>query len=106
MRNTFTPTKIEDLKREQCRKAIESLIFLEEKRSGNIKSRMCVDGRKQREDKNREDTASPVVMTESVLITAAIDAEEGRDVAVIDLPGTFLHADIDDLVVMMVSKQN
>ncbi len=102
MRNTFTPTKMEDLTPAQCRKAIESLIFLEEKRSGDIKSRMCADGRKQREDIDREDTASPTVMTESVLITAAIDAEEGWDVAVIDLPGAFLHADMDDLVVMVL----
>ena len=55
-----------------------------------------------KEDIDREDTASPTVMTESVLITAAIDAEEGRDVAVIDLPGAFLHADMDDLVVMVL----
>jgi hypothetical protein len=102
MPNTFTHTKIEDLTPEQHRKAIESLIILEEKHSGNIKSRMCSDGRKQRADINREDTASPTVMTESVLITAAIDAEEGRDVGVIDLQGAFLHADMDDLVVMVL----
>ncbi|KAL7518066.1 hypothetical protein ACHAWX_002924 [Stephanocyclus meneghinianus] len=102
MRNTFTPTRIENLTTEQCRKSIESLIFLEEKHSGNIKSRMCADGRKQKEDINRENTASPTVMTELVSITAAIDAKEGRDDAVIDLPCAFLHADMDDLVVMVL----
>ena len=50
---------------------------------------MCADGREQREDISREDTSSTTVITESVLITAAIDAEEGWDVPVIDFPGAF-----------------
>ena len=52
MRNTFTSTKIENITPERCRKAIESLILPEEKRSRNIKIRMCADGRKKREDVN------------------------------------------------------
>ncbi len=44
----------------------------------------------------------PTVMTESVLITAAIEAMEGRDVAVIDLLGAFLNADMDEVVHMVL----
>jgi hypothetical protein len=100
--NTFTPTKLEDLTPDQCRKAIESLIFLEEKCSGDIKSRMCADGRKQRNDISKEDAASPTVMTESLFITSAIDAKEEWDVAVIELPSAFFHADMDYLLVMVL----
>jgi hypothetical protein len=38
------------------------------------------------------------VATESVFLTAVIDALEGRDVAVIDVPGAFMQADMDELV--------
>ena len=53
-----------------------------------------------------EDTACPTVMTEYVLITAAIDAEEECDVAVLDLPGAFLHADMDYLLVMVLQGES
>jgi hypothetical protein len=46
----------------------------------------------------REDAASPTVATESVFLTTVIDALEGRDVAVIDVPGAFMQADMDELV--------
>ena len=40
------------------------------------------------------------VAIESVFITAAIDAKENRDVATVDLPGAFLHAKIEEVVMM------
>ena len=41
-------------------------------------------------------------MVDSGLITAAIEAGENWNVAVIDLPGAYLHADMDDLVIMVM----
>lgn len=41
-------------------------------------------------------------MTESVLIAMAIEATEGCDVAVIDLPGAFLNAEMDEVVHMVL----
>ena len=41
---------------------------------------------------------APTVSTESVFLTAVIDALENREVAVLDVPGAFMHADIDELV--------
>jgi hypothetical protein len=46
----------------------------------------------------REDAASPTVATESIFLTAVIDALEGRDVAIIDIPGAFMQVDIDEQV--------
>ncbi len=63
-------------------KAIESLIFLEEKRSGKIKGRMCADRRKQQEWTAKEDAASLITMTDSILLTTAMEAAEHREVAV------------------------
>ena len=41
---------------------------------------------------------SPTVSTEAVMITATIDALEGRDVAVVDIPGAYLSADMENEV--------
>jgi hypothetical protein len=51
------------------------------------------------------DVTSPTVALESVLITATIDAFEGRDVAIVDLPGAFLIADMDEEVIMTICGQ-
>ena len=40
-------------------------------------------------------------MTESVIRTSKIDALEGRDVEVVDIPGAYLSADMDDEVRMV-----
>lgn len=61
----------------------ESLIFLEQKLSGTVKSRFCADGRKQWKDVSQEDTSSTNVISESVLFRAAIDADEEQDVALL-----------------------
>ncbi|MCK7499178.1 MAG: hypothetical protein MZW92_58370 [Comamonadaceae bacterium] len=73
-------------------------MFLKRKRCGKIKGRGCADGRKQRAYTAHEDAASPTVATESVFLTTVIDALEGRDVAVLDIPGAFMQADMDELV--------
>jgi hypothetical protein len=53
-------------------------------------------GNKQRGYIRKEDASSPTVATESLLLTCIIDAEEGRDVAVIDIPNAFVHTRIED----------
>ena len=63
---------------------------------------MCADGSSQRDDFAKGEATSPTVATDSVIITSAIDAHEGRYVAVIDLPGAFLHAEMDDVVHMVM----
>jgi hypothetical protein len=35
-----------------------------------------------------------------MLITSVIDAYEGRDIVVVDIPGAFLSADMDEEVIM------
>ena len=77
-------------------------MFLERKRTGVVKGRLVADGSRQRSYIPDGAATSPTVLTESVLITAAIEATEGRDVAVIDLPGAFLHAEMDEVVHMVL----
>jgi len=78
-------------------------MFLKEKRDSSVKARMCADGRKQKDGTwSKQETTSPTVATESVFITAVIDAHEGRDVACFDIPGAFLHAESDEDITMVL----
>ena len=70
---------------------MKALIFLTEKRDGTIKARSCADGSKQRLWMNKDDTASPTVMLESIFLTCLVDTIEGRDVTVVDIPNAFIQ---------------
>jgi hypothetical protein len=77
-------------------------MFLKEKRDGSVKVRACADGRKQRDTYVPGDATYPTVALESVLITETINAFEGRDVAIVDVPGAFLSVDMDEEVIMTI----
>jgi hypothetical protein len=100
MKETFAPVNEGDLTAKQKKSALESLMFLKEKRDGSIKGRACADGRKQREGSKNSDATSPTVALESVLITATIDAFEKREVAIVDVPGAYITAYMDEEVFM------
>ena len=97
-REVMIPVNKKSLTPEQRREALAYLMFLKRKRCGKINGRGCTDGRKQRAYITREDSTAPTVSTEAVFLTAVIDALENRDVAVLDVPGAFMQADIDELV--------
>ena len=69
---------------------------VKEKRDESLKGRFCTDGRKQRGTMEKDESALPTVAMDSVFITASMEAAEHRDVAVVDLPGAYLSADMDD----------
>ena len=60
------------------------------------KGRGCADGRKQRDWLSKEDTLSPTVSTEGLMLLCMIDATEGREVAITDTPGAFLETNYDN----------
>jgi len=96
-RVVFEPIRIEDLTDIEKRRAMESLIFLVEKRDKSIQGRACANGSSsQHEYMERDEAASPTTMTESVMITATIDAKQNRDVMTADIPNAFVQVDIDE----------
>ena len=101
-RKALLPLRKEDMSFEQRKKALRYLMFLKEKRDGTIKARGCADGRSQREYTTKSDTSSPTVSLEAMMISCAIDAKENRHVAIADIPGAFLHADMDEEVYMLL----
>ncbi|KAI2512474.1 Reverse transcriptase (RNA-dependent DNA polymerase) [Fragilaria crotonensis] len=94
-RVVFKPIKIAELTEQERQRAMESLIFLVEKRDGTIKGRTCANGSTQREYMDREEAASPTAMTESIIITGVIDAKQCRDIMTADIPNAFVQTDID-----------
>ena len=90
-RNCFTPVSVNDMTREERRKAMEALMFLAEKRDGSKKGRAVYNGKPTRNWIGKEDSASPTAALESVMLTCVIDAHEGRDVMCNDVPNTFIQ---------------
>ena len=80
-------------------------MFLAKKRDGRIRGRECSYGRGQCGKFKEEDAASPTVATEIISIASAIDAHERRDVAAIYIPGSLLHADSDNHIIVILKEK-
>ena len=89
------PIDVTTITSKEKEKALSAVNLIKEKRSGDIKGRTCVDGSKQRKYlKPDESVSSPTVSTESLIATLLIDAYEQREVAIFDVPGAFLQAEL------------
>ena len=66
-------------------------MFLKENKNGDIKGRTVAGGNKQRNFISKEDSSLSTVPTEELLLSCIIDAEEERDVAVIDILNAFIQ---------------
>jgi len=102
---TYTPVHAHELTTEQKKQALASLIVLTEKQCGRLKTRACMNGSIQRDYIQKENGASPTVMNNSVMIQSSIDAHEGRIVVTLDIPSAFLHADLEEEVIMLLRGQ-
>ena len=99
---TYKPLDASKLTRDEKRDALESLLFITEKRDGRIKSRKCAMGNKQRTYDGYDKSAgsSPTVTTKGLILTCGVDAFEGRKMAIVDVGTAFLHADNDEEILM------
>jgi hypothetical protein len=104
LRNTFRPKHWSKLLKTQCQTVLELHMFLKEKRDGSLKGRTVAGGNKQRDYISKEDASSPTIATEAVLLSCIIDAEEGRDVTVIDIPNAFIQMRVEDEGDMAIIK--
>ena len=102
LRNTFIPVDPKTLSSKQKIETLESHLFLEEKRDGEVKGRMVAGGNKQREHVDKTSVISPTASTESIMITAVIDAKEARDVAIVDIPNSFVQKEVDIVITMCI----
>jgi hypothetical protein len=71
-------------------------MFIGQKWTGETKARMVASGNTQHDHVTKEELSSPTVSTEAVLLTSIVDAREGRDVTVDDIPNAFIQTKVDD----------
>ena len=72
--DTYEPVHKSNLTFEDRKKALASLMFITEKRNGDIKARKIADGSKQRtyDGYKKSDDSSPTVATDSIFLTGVI----------------------------------
>ena len=85
---------------EQVKKALMLHCFMIEKRDGRIKTRAVADGRSQ--FYTEDETYSPMVELESIMLNAFIDVHEGRHFATVDIKGAFLKAKVPEHLELIV----
>ena len=93
-RKVFKPIMFSELSTQEKKRAMESLIFLTEKRDGRVKVRTCANGSSQPDYIPREDAVSPTASTDSVLITGVIETKQQRDIMTLDIPNAFVQTPI------------
>ncbi len=87
--------------RKQMEMALRIHCFVIEKRDGRIKARAVADGKTQKRY-SEEETYSPTVKLESIMLSSLIDAYEQRDVITIDIKGAFLKAKVPEDMELVV----
>ena len=91
-RTCFRAMAVAELTRREKERAMEGLLFISQKSTGEHKGRLAYNGKPTRAWVSREDKSSPTAGTESIFITCAVDAAEKRDVMSLDVPNAFIQA--------------
>ncbi len=96
LRNSFKPMHWKSLTADHCKKVLESHIFLERKQDIILKARQVAGGNKQRGCIMKEDASPPTVSAEAVMLMCIIDANENRNVAIVNIPNAFVPTVAED----------
>ena len=94
-RDTFEPVNPGDLSPEELDEVPESHVFLKDERDETVKGRVVAGGDKQRGKIDKLEASSPTAALESALLTAVINAHEGSDVTVVDIPNAFVQTRLE-----------
>jgi hypothetical protein len=68
-RVVFEPISIEEMTKFEKKRAMESPIFLTEKRDETVMARVCANGSTQRAYISREEASSPTIASEAIITT-------------------------------------
>jgi hypothetical protein len=86
--------------------ALRVISVVKEKRCGQIKWRTVVDGRPQRQLYTKEETSSPSLSTDALMLSLLIDAIEHRDVVTANVAGAYLHAKMEDFTLLKMEGES
>lgn len=98
-----------DITPEMKRKALRAVNLIKEKRTLELKGRCCADGSKQKQYLAADESiSSPTLLLEGLLTSLMIDVAEGRQIAISDIAGAFLHPEMkckDGIALMKLEGQ-
>jgi hypothetical protein len=95
-----------ELTQTQRRGALRAISVIKEKRSGRIKGRTVADGRPQRTLYTKEETSSPTVSNDALMLSIIIDAWGRRKSATADVTGAYLHAKLKDFTLLRMEGES
>jgi len=104
-KTVFEPQHARDLTKEQKKEALRAINLIKEKRDESLKGRSCADGSTQRNKYPKEQTASPTVSNDALMLSIMVDSLEERDVATADVVGAYLLADMDEYTLLKLSGE-
>jgi hypothetical protein len=94
--NSFKPMHWKSLIADQRKKVLESHIFVERIQDGALKAQQVAGGNKQWGYILKEDASSRTVSSEAVMLMCVVDANENREVAIVDIPNKFAQTVVKD----------
>jgi hypothetical protein len=94
-RVAFKPINVGKLAQQEKQQAMDSLILLVEMSNGRIKARTCANGSLQHNYIDKVEATSPTALKEAIMITAAIEADENRDIMTVYIPNAFVQTEIE-----------
>ena len=91
------PVDMSTVTANEVKQALEAVNLIKRKRCGKVKFRSCANGSQQWKYLKEDDNiSSPTLQLESLFISIMIDVLEGRDLAIVDIPGAFSHAEMPE----------
>ena len=90
-RRCYRAIAVKELTRQERQRAVEGLMLLTRKKSGDVKGRLAYNGKPTRKWITKEEKSSPTVLTDSIMLTYAIDANQRRDIMTLDVPNAFIQ---------------
>jgi hypothetical protein len=78
-KKVFKPMVASELTSEEKNNALRAINLIKEKRCGKLKGQTCADGRQQQGMYDKQQTMSPTVSTDALILSLMIDSLEGND---------------------------
>jgi hypothetical protein len=103
----YNPVQANSLTPAKQKMVLELLMNIVDKRNGQVRIHAIADGSKEWHQLRykKEDGTSSTIATDSIMITATIDAHERQDIATVNIPGAFLHAYNDKDTFMLLRRR-
>ena len=102
----FRGVMASSLTTKQKKGALSAINLIKLKRDNELKARTVANGKKHRHLYSKEQSTSPTISHDAMMVSLIIDAIEGRDVAIADIKGAYLLADMDEYVLLRMTGQS